>query len=102
MSLIFISFVFLISSIILLYRIEYINYDINKNRFLILINFFIMFIFFLIISPNLIRILLGWDGLGIVSFCLVLFYQNRKSYSSGLVTVVLNRLGDLFIIISII
>jgi len=59
MSLIFISFVFLISSIILLYRIEYINYDFNKNRFLILINFFIMFIFFLIISPNLIRILLG-------------------------------------------
>jgi len=37
-----------------------------------------------------------------VSFCLVVFYQNKKSYSSGLVTVILNRLGDLFIIISII
>lgn len=57
---------------------------------------------FLVISPNLIRILLGWDGLGIVSFCLVVFYQNKKSYSSGFVTVVLNRMGDLFIIISII
>jgi len=56
----------------------------------------------LVISPNLIRILLGWDGLGMVSFCLVVFYQNKKSYSSGLVTVILNRLGDLFIIISII
>ena len=85
-----------------MYSIEYINYDLNKNRFLILINLFIIFIFFLIISPNLIRILLGWDGLGIISFCLVVFYQNKKSYSSGLVTVVLNRLGDLFIIISII
>lgn len=61
-----------------------------------------MFIVFLVISPNLIRILLGWDGLGIVSFCLVVFYQNKKSYRSGFVTVVLNRIGDLFIIISII
>ena len=61
-----------------------------------------MFIFFLIIRPNLIRILLGWDGLGIVSFCLVVFYQNKKSYRSGLITVLLNRLGDLFIILSII
>nr|QZR92091.1 NADH dehydrogenase subunit 5 [Uroleucon erigeronensis] len=102
MSLMFISFVFLISSMILLYSMEYMNYDLNKNRFLMLMNFFIMFMFFLIISPNLVSILLGWDGLGMVSFCLVVFYQNKKSYSSGLVTVILNRLGDLFIIMSLI
>ncbi|YP_008758401.1 NADH dehydrogenase subunit 5 (mitochondrion) [Diuraphis noxia] len=102
MSLMFISFVFLISSMILLYSMEYMNYDFNKNRFLMLMNFFIMFMFFLIISPNLISILLGWDGLGMVSFCLVIFYQNKKSYSSGMVTVILNRLGDLFIIMSMI
>nr|YP_009675763.1 NADH dehydrogenase subunit 5 [Aphis citricidus]QDD68878.1 NADH dehydrogenase subunit 5 [Aphis citricidus] len=102
MSLMFISFVFLISSMILLYSMEYMNYDLNKSRFLMLMNFFIMFMFFLIISPNLISILLGWDGLGMISFCLVIFYQNSKSYSSGLVTVVLNRFGDLFIILSMI
>nr|AKM70223.1 NADH dehydrogenase subunit 5 [Aphis glycines] len=102
MSLMFISFVFLISSMILLYSMEYMNYDFNSIRFLMLMNFFIMFMFFLIISPNLISILLGWDGLGMVSFCLVVFYQNKKSYSSGLVTVILNRLGDLFIILSMI
>lgn len=102
MSLLFISFVFLISSIILLYSIEYINFDLNKFRFLILINLFIIFIVLLIIRPNIIRILLGWDGLGIISFCLVVFYQNKKSYSSGFITVILNRLGDLFIIITLI
>jgi len=87
---------------ILLYRMEYINFDFNKNRFLLLINLFIIFMFLLIISPNIIRILLGWDGLGIVSFCLVVFYQNKKSYRSGFVTVLLNRIGDLFIILSLI
>nr|YP_010884434.1 NADH dehydrogenase subunit 5 [Adelges cooleyi]WIW75846.1 NADH dehydrogenase subunit 5 [Adelges cooleyi] len=102
MSLMFISFVFLISSMILIYSLEYMNFDFNKNRFLLLMNFFIMFMIMLIISPNLISILMGWDGLGLVSFCLVLFYQSKKSYSSGFVTVILNRLGDLFIIISLI
>nr|YP_010372202.1 NADH dehydrogenase subunit 5 [Ceratovacuna keduensis]UOX27600.1 NADH dehydrogenase subunit 5 [Ceratovacuna keduensis] len=102
MSLMFLSFVFLISAVILLYSMEYMNYDLNKFRFLLLMNLFIMFMVFLIISPNLFSILLGWDGLGMVSFCLVVFYQNKKSYSSGLITVVLNRLGDLFIIISLI
>nr|AKM70060.1 NADH dehydrogenase subunit 5 [Neothoracaphis yanonis] len=102
MSLMFISFVFLISSMILLYSMEYMNLDFNKNRFLLLMNLFIMFMFLLIISPNMISILLGWDGLGMISFCLVVFYQNKKSYSSGLVTVILNRMGDLFIIISLI
>nr|QBO27206.1 NADH dehydrogenase subunit 5 [Appendiseta robiniae] len=102
MCLMFISFVFLISSMILLYSMEYMNLDFNKSRFLLLMVLFIMFMFFLIISPNLISILLGWDGLGMISFCLVVFYQNSKSYSSGFVTVVLNRMGDLFIIISMI
>nr|YP_009400263.1 NADH dehydrogenase subunit 5 [Meitanaphis flavogallis]ARW70257.1 NADH dehydrogenase subunit 5 [Meitanaphis flavogallis] len=102
MSLMFISFVFLISSMILLYSMEYMNFDFNKSRFLMLMNLFIMFMLLLIISPNMISILLGWDGLGMVSFCLVIYYQNKKSYSSGFVTVFLNRIGDLFIIFSLI
>nr|YP_009400046.1 NADH dehydrogenase subunit 5 [Nurudea shiraii]ARW70205.1 NADH dehydrogenase subunit 5 [Nurudea shiraii] len=102
MSLMFISFVFLISSMILLYSMEYMNFDFNKNRFLMLMVLFIMFMLFLVISPNMISILLGWDGLGMISFCLVIYYQNKKSYSSGFVTVFLNRLGDLFIIFSLI
>nr|YP_009332453.1 NADH dehydrogenase subunit 5 [Schlechtendalia chinensis]API68528.1 NADH dehydrogenase subunit 5 [Schlechtendalia chinensis] len=102
MSLMFISFVFLISSMILLYSMEYMNFDYNKNRFLMLMNLFIVFMMLLIISPNLISILLGWDGLGMVSFCLVIYYQNSKSYSSGFLTVFLNRIGDLFIILSLI
>nr|UIE11137.1 NADH dehydrogenase subunit 5 [Kaburagia rhusicola ovogallis] len=102
MSLMFISFVFLISSMILLYSMEYMNFDFNKSRFLMLMNLFIMFMLLLIISPNMISILLGWDGLGMISFCLVIYYQNSKSYSSGFVTVFLNRIGDLFIILSLI
>jgi len=49
---------------------------------------------FLILSPNFIFILLGWDGLGLVSFCLVIYYQNFKSFRAGIITALTNRLGD--------
>merc|ERR550519_1201056 len=41
-------------------------------------------------------ILLGWDGLGLTSFLLVIFYKNRKRLGSGILTVMLNRIGDCF------
>jgi NADH-ubiquinone oxidoreductase chain 5 len=59
MSLIFISFVLLISSLVIYYREEYISGDYNINRFILLVLIFVISIILLIISPNLIRILLG-------------------------------------------
>jgi NADH-ubiquinone oxidoreductase chain 5 len=58
-------------------------------------------IIFLIISPNLIRILLGWDGLGLISYCLVIYFQNIKSYNAGILTALSNRIGDVAILIGI-
>jgi NADH-ubiquinone oxidoreductase chain 5 len=55
----------------------------------------------LIISPNLIRILLGWDGLGLVSYALVIYYQNIKSFNAGILTALSNRIGDVIILVSI-
>jgi NADH-ubiquinone oxidoreductase chain 5 len=52
----------------------------------------------LVLSPNLIRIIFGWEGLGLVSFILVIFYQNNISLKSGLITIFINRLGDIFLI----
>jgi NADH:ubiquinone oxidoreductase subunit 2 (subunit N) len=41
---------------------------------------FVVSIMFLIVRPNVISILLGWDGLGLVSYLLVIYYQNVRSY----------------------
>lgn len=56
---------------------------------------------FVIFIPNIIAILLGWDGLGLVSFLLVIYYQNYKSLSGGMITVLVNRVGDVMILLSI-
>lgn len=100
-SLIFISCVLFISSIVVLYSHSYIYQDEYKYRFLILVFLFIISIVFMIISPNMIRILLGWDGLGLVSYCLVIYFQNRKSYNAGILTIITNRIGDVAILVCI-
>jgi NADH-ubiquinone oxidoreductase chain 5 len=66
-----------------------------------LVLMFVVSILFLIISPNMVRILLGWDGLGLVSYCLVIYYQNVKSYSAGMLTVLSNRIGDVALLMVI-
>ena len=100
-SLIFISFVLFISSLVILYRKDYIGADIFINRFIFLVIIFILSIILLIISPNLIRILLGWDGLGLVSYCLVIYYQNIKSFNAGMLTALSNRIGDVALLLAI-
>lgn len=97
----FIRVVILISSMIILYRIVYMENDKYINRFVGLLNLFIFSIILIIISPNLISILFGWDGLGLRSYCLVIYYQNYVSFNSGIVTVLCNRLGDVGLLISI-
>lgn len=84
-----------------MYRKRYIRSEINLNRFIILVLLFVLCILLLIISPNIIRILLGWDGLGLISYCLVIYYQNIKSYNAGILTALSNRIGDVFILIVI-
>lgn len=44
------------------------------------------------------RIFLGWDGLGLISFALVIYFQNYKSYYSGMLTALTNRIGDVFVL----
>nr|YP_009465598.1 NADH dehydrogenase subunit 5 [Eurydema maracandica]AUZ97279.1 NADH dehydrogenase subunit 5 [Eurydema maracandica] len=101
MSLLFMGSVLFISSMVILYSSSYMSADLFKVRFLFIVLLFVLSMMFLIISPNLISILLGWDGLGLVSYCLVIYYQNVKSYNAGMLTILSNRIGDVSILIGI-
>jgi len=69
------------------------------NQFNYLLLLFILSIVLIIISPNVIRILVDWDVLRIVSYCLVIYYHNYIFYNFGIITII--RIGDVGILIAI-
>ena len=72
---IFLITVILISTRVFTFRRSYIRIDKYYKRFHYLLLSFVISILILILRPNLIRILLGWDGLGISSYLLVIYYS---------------------------
>nr|YP_010534927.1 NADH dehydrogenase subunit 5 [Modiolus modulaides]UYA96810.1 NADH dehydrogenase subunit 5 [Modiolus modulaides] len=97
-SLLFMSTVFIISGSVLIYCSWYMDDEIYYKRFIFLVLLFVTSMVFLILIPNLICLLIGWDGLGITSFLLVVFYQNNKSLGAGMVTALVNRIGDVLLL----
>ena len=100
-SLYFLRLVRLISGSVIIFSTSYMIKEKFFSRFILLVFIFIMSIFLLIISPNIVRLLLGWDGLGVTSYLLVIFYQRNKSYNAGIITAITNRIGDVGLLISI-
>nr|YP_009501938.1 NADH dehydrogenase subunit 5 [Livia junci]AWU48981.1 NADH dehydrogenase subunit 5 [Livia junci] len=100
MSLIFSFTVLFISSFVLMYSESYMGKE--CHRFLWKTLFFIFFMLVMIYSPSILGVILGWDGLGIVSYCLIIYYQSKDSFNSGFITAASNRLGDTMLILSII
>nr|YP_010265407.1 NADH dehydrogenase subunit 5 [Cyphoderus aff. similis]UIR97919.1 NADH dehydrogenase subunit 5 [Cyphoderus aff. similis] len=101
MSLTFMGLVSFISSMVLMYSTYYMFGDKFLNRFIMLVYLFVLSMMLMILSPNMVSILLGWDGLGLVSYCLVIYYQNVKSANAGMLTVLSNRVGDVAILLGI-
>nr|WMV00382.1 NADH dehydrogenase subunit 5 [Maoricicada hamiltoni] len=101
MSTLFLSTVMFISSVVILYSGMYMNNDKFINRFIYIVLGFVMSMVLLIISPNMMSIIIGWDGLGLVSYCLVIYYQNLYSNNAGMLTALMNRIGDVAILMVI-
>jgi len=93
--------VLLISFRVILFTTSYIATDQNIKYFIITVVTFIASINALIFFPNLITILLGWDGLGLSSYLLVLYYINEKAINAAILTALTNRIGDALLIIAV-
>nr|UZI00090.1 NADH dehydrogenase subunit 5 [Andricus sp. 1 CYS-2022a] len=101
MMLMFMSVVMFISSMVMLYSKEYMMMELKKKYFIMILMLFVISMIFMIISPSIISIILGWDGLGLISYCLIIYYQNMYSYNSGMLTLFTNRIGDCMLLMMI-
>lgn len=100
-SVIFGIVVITISRCIILYNGFYIDRELFYDRFCKLVLLFVLSILFLVIIPNLLGLIVGWDGLGLTSYLLVIYYQDKRSLGSGTLTVLSNRVGDVLFFVGI-
>jgi len=95
--LLFLFMVVIIRRRVIIFSFSYIRGLLVRNFIFLYISFIIR-ILWLIINNNFYWIIFGWDGLGVVSFLLIVFYINYESINNGLFTLFQNRIGDLFFV----
>ena len=100
-TMIFLGSVLVIRGSVLLFSRGYMAQEKYSLRFHLLVLTFVLSMLLLVVRANLIGVLLGWDGLGLSSYLLVIYYQGRKPNSAGSVTALTNRLGDGVLLLSI-
>ena len=97
----FIAVLLIIRSNVMNFGVVYMHEEKKVAGFFWVLLSFIFSMFMLIVSPNLFFLLVGWDGLGVRRFILIVYYLSGNSWSAGFKTYVTNRLGDGFLLVSI-
>lgn len=96
-NLLFLVLVLIIRIRVIFFSISYIS-RISVRNFILLYLSFVFRMLWLVLNNNFYWMILGWDGLGVVSFLLIVFYINNERILNGLFTLFQNRLGDMFFV----
>ncbi len=92
-----------VGSSIVTYSGSYMATDINTAKFISYLSIFIFLMLWGILGNNLIILLIGWEGVGIMSYLLINFYDNRiEANKSGIKALLVNKVGDLGLLLAII
>ncbi|SFB11566.1 NADH dehydrogenase subunit L [Flavobacterium swingsii] len=102
LSIIWLLFVTGIGTLIHLYSISYMHDDENMHKFFAYLNLFVFFMVTLVIGSNLLVMFIGWEGVGLCSYLLIGFwYKNQEYNDAAKKAFIMNRIGDLGLLIGI-
>jgi NADH-quinone oxidoreductase subunit L len=102
LSLLWLLFVTGIGSLIHLYSISYMHDDEKMHSFFAYLNLFIFFMITLVVGSNLLVMFIGWEGVGLCSYLLIGFwYKNQAFNDAAKKAFIMNRIGDLGLLIGI-
>ena len=92
-----------IGSLIHVYSLGYMAHDEDKVRFFSYLNLFTFFMLLLVMGGSLPLLFVGWEGVGLCSYLLIGFWYKKDSASAaGLKAFVVNRIGDVGMILGMI
>ena len=94
--------VFFISFMVHLYSLSYMGADPRLKLFLLYLTLFTFFMVVLLVAPNYVQLFCGWEGVGLTSYLLVNFWHTRTAANkSALKALIVNRVGDVFLLYAI-
>ena len=92
-----------IGSLIHVYSLGYMSHDTDRVRFFSYLNLFTFFMLLLVMGGSLPLLFVGWEGVGLCSYLLIGFwYQKDSAAAAGLKAFVVNRIGDVGLILGMI
>ncbi len=85
------------------YSIGYMHDDEGFNRFFSYLNLFVFFMLLLVMGNNYLLMFVGWEGVGLCSYLLIGFWFKNQDYNDAAnKAFIMNRIGDLGLIIGVI
>ncbi len=85
----------IVSACVHVYSIGYMSNDPSKARFMAYLSLFTFAMLMLVTSDNLLQLFFGWEGVGLASYLLIGFWNQKPSANAAAVKAfVVNRVGD--------
>ncbi len=92
-----------VGSLIHVYSLGYMAHDEDRVRYFSHLNLFTFFMLLLVLGGNLPLMFVGWEGVGLCSYLLIGFWYKKDSASAaGMKAFVVNRVGDVGLILGMI
>jgi len=85
----------LVSSVVHVYSVGYMEHDPHKPRFMAYLSLFTFAMLMLVTSDNFLQLFFGWEGVGLASYLLIGFWYKKPSANAAAIKAFLvNRVGD--------
>jgi NADH-quinone oxidoreductase subunit L len=95
LSICFVLLITGVGSLIIIYSIGYMAADPHRRKFFGYMNLFVAAMLLLVLADNYLILYIGWEGVGLASYLLIGFWQDRNSAAvAAKKAFVVNRVGD--------
>ncbi|MEU6641102.1 NADH-quinone oxidoreductase subunit L [Saccharomonospora sp. NPDC046836] len=102
LSIVFVLLITGVGALIHLYSIGYMAEDANRRRFFGYLNLFVASMLILVLGNSFVTLYLGWEGVGLASYLLIGWYQDRPAAATAAKKAFLmNRVGDVGLALAI-
>ncbi|MCB1532412.1 MAG: NADH-quinone oxidoreductase subunit L [Alphaproteobacteria bacterium] len=95
LSVVMMCVITIVSSCVHVYSVGYMSHDDAKARFMSYLSLFTFAMLMLVTADNLLQLFFGWEGVGLASYLLIGFWNQKHSANAAAIKAfVVNRVGD--------